>query len=211
MKLKKIASLMLAGIMAVSMLAACGEGKDNGGNAGSSSSQPATTGVVAAVENAIKAKNSGLTVSVKESTPLNLQLKALFDQEENTYEKLGLGSTAGSNVVRTKINDVLGWNMSTNNSLLSDSSSFSSSTIGSHYYNAVIPVEKIAGMDATAYAADQIAEKFVGLSNSTGTNAGSAQKVSYTMYVSAQTAVKANGNEVPVLIAALEVKVENKL
>ena len=38
MKLKKIASLMLAGIMAVSMLAACGEGKGNS-NSGSSSSE----------------------------------------------------------------------------------------------------------------------------------------------------------------------------
>ena len=38
MKLKKIASLMLAGIMAVSMLAACGEGTGN--NNGGASSQP---------------------------------------------------------------------------------------------------------------------------------------------------------------------------
>ena len=36
MKLKKIASLALAGIMAVSMLTACGEGTGNG-NSGSSS------------------------------------------------------------------------------------------------------------------------------------------------------------------------------
>ena len=34
MKLKKIASLMLAGIMAVSMLAACGNANSNGGNGG---------------------------------------------------------------------------------------------------------------------------------------------------------------------------------
>ena len=34
MKLKKIASLALAGIMAVSMLTACGEGAGNGGNGG---------------------------------------------------------------------------------------------------------------------------------------------------------------------------------
>ncbi len=39
MKLKKIASLALAGIMAVSMLTACGEGTGNG-NSGSSSSEP---------------------------------------------------------------------------------------------------------------------------------------------------------------------------
>ena len=40
MKLKKIASLMLAGIMAVSMLAACGEGNNINENPGSSSSEP---------------------------------------------------------------------------------------------------------------------------------------------------------------------------
>ena len=51
MKLKKIASLMLAGIMAVSMLAACKSGSTNNGNAGSSSSQPTTTasGIAAAL------------------------------------------------------------------------------------------------------------------------------------------------------------------
>ena len=40
MKLKKIASLMLAGIMAVSMLAACKSGSNSNNNDGSSSSQP---------------------------------------------------------------------------------------------------------------------------------------------------------------------------
>ena len=49
MKLKKIASLALAGIMAVSMLTACGEGTGNG-NSGSSSSQPtAPTGYTSSV------------------------------------------------------------------------------------------------------------------------------------------------------------------
>ena len=42
MKLKKIASLMLAGIMAVSMLAACGEGTGNNNGSSSSSETPAT-------------------------------------------------------------------------------------------------------------------------------------------------------------------------
>ena len=48
MKLKKIASLMLAGIMAVSMLAACGEGKKDE-NAGSSSSAPVANDFTSAV------------------------------------------------------------------------------------------------------------------------------------------------------------------
>ena len=42
MKLKKIASLMLAGIMAVSMLAGCKSASDNG-NGGASSSEPTTS------------------------------------------------------------------------------------------------------------------------------------------------------------------------
>ena len=49
MKLKKIASLALAGIMAVSMLTACGEGTNNG-DSGSSSSQPTTASVVSTVK-----------------------------------------------------------------------------------------------------------------------------------------------------------------
>ena len=48
MKLKKIASLMLAGIMAVSMLAACGEGKGNGSSS-SSSSTPAVSNFTSSV------------------------------------------------------------------------------------------------------------------------------------------------------------------
>ena len=47
MKLKKIASLALAGIMAVSMLAGCGEGI---GNSGSSSRIPTVTGYSASVQ-----------------------------------------------------------------------------------------------------------------------------------------------------------------
>ena len=48
MKLKKIASLALAGIMAVSMLAGCGEGINNS-NSGSSSSQPTSSGYAASI------------------------------------------------------------------------------------------------------------------------------------------------------------------
>ena len=51
MKLKKIASLMLAGIMAVSMLAACGEGKGNDNGAGSSSSEQTSSGYAASILN----------------------------------------------------------------------------------------------------------------------------------------------------------------
>ena len=56
MKLKKIASLMLAGIMAVSMLAACGEGKGNDSSSSSSSEVPAT-GISAKIDGMLKNKD----------------------------------------------------------------------------------------------------------------------------------------------------------
>ena len=61
MKLKKIASLMLAGVMAVSMLTACGSnGNTNNGNGGDENSDPtpATTSVVDAVNKGQSAANA---------------------------------------------------------------------------------------------------------------------------------------------------------
>ena len=64
MKLKKIASLMLAGIMAVSMLAACGEGKGNSNSGSSSSEQTASSNFTSAVMNkASKATKDVLAVN----------------------------------------------------------------------------------------------------------------------------------------------------
>ena len=94
MKLKKIASLMLAGIMAVSMLAGCKSGDTNNGGAGSSSSEQTNTsgytasvmanadatakamfkaGSSSQVESAVKyaAANNSVTTPVKSLTPIN--------------------------------------------------------------------------------------------------------------------------------------------
>ena len=61
MKLKKIASLMLAGIMAVSMLAACGEGNGNSSSS-SSSSQPTVqnSAIAEALNDELSAKQAAL-------------------------------------------------------------------------------------------------------------------------------------------------------
>ena len=75
MKLKKIASLMLAGIMAVSMLAACGEGTGNN-NGGASSSEPTTTaGYSAKILNLSTLKDLK-SISAKDSTMLENAVKA---------------------------------------------------------------------------------------------------------------------------------------
>ena len=91
MKLKKIASLALAGIMAVSMLAACGEGTNNG-NSGSSSSQPTTASVVSTVKNAIADKNSDLVITVEENTALNDAMKKYNEDNEHLYPALSEGT-----------------------------------------------------------------------------------------------------------------------
>ena len=78
MKLKKIASLMLAGIMAVSMLAACGEGTDNG-NAGSSSSEvPTVGGYTSTIYDALNG-NSKELMTASSSSYLDLAVESAVD------------------------------------------------------------------------------------------------------------------------------------
>ena len=67
MKLKKIASLMLAGIMAVSMLTACGEGKTDPENPDNPVVVP-ETGIVAAVNNGQNADNDVKITFTSDST-----------------------------------------------------------------------------------------------------------------------------------------------
>ena len=85
MKLKKIASLMLAGIMAVSMLAACGEGKDNGGNAGSSSSETPVAGYSADILDATGAGTKSLMDAEDDGT-LNAAVKAAGVEVNNSSD-----------------------------------------------------------------------------------------------------------------------------
>ena len=67
MKLKKIASLMLAGVMAVSMLTACGEGKTDPENPDNPVVVP-ETGIVAAVNNGQNADNDVKITFTSDST-----------------------------------------------------------------------------------------------------------------------------------------------
>ena len=86
MKLKKIASLMLAGIMAVSMLAACGEGKGEDNGAGSSSSQPTSTGISATVLNLTDKAKVRKDVVAEDNTKLNNAVAAMAKVSARVYE-----------------------------------------------------------------------------------------------------------------------------
>ena len=108
MKLKKIASLMLAGVMAVSMLAGCGEGS-------SSSSEPTTppvttTGLAAALNDARTkyAKEIGLTYEEDSTLASILSTVAhdKFDKDPTTLENLaGTNSFGGVNLYNNTKHD----------------------------------------------------------------------------------------------------------
>ena len=100
MKLKKIASLALAGIMAVSMLTACGEGTGNG-NSGSSSSQPtAPTGYTASVLAETNLAKDFVTGT--DDSKLNAMVNAVAEMKVNYRVPTGYSLNL--------LNDPVAWN-----------------------------------------------------------------------------------------------------
>ena len=85
MKLKKIASLMLAGIMAVSMLAACGEGTGDN-NGGASSSETPATGVSATFAGYLK---NGDRVDFDDNNVYQNYLASAIEKRDLNYSVLG--------------------------------------------------------------------------------------------------------------------------
>ena len=93
MKLKKIASLMLAGVMAVSMLAGCGEGSSSSSSEPTNPVTPVATGIAGAVNAARNdyAKNS-LKLTYNESSSLAEILQTV------AQDKYGKDSKAVENI-----------------------------------------------------------------------------------------------------------------
>ena len=85
MKLKKIASLALAGIMAVSMLAGCKDGT-NQEEPSSSSQVPATTNVVTYANDALSAAEKGV-FTFKSSSELDTILQAAANDKDKFASK----------------------------------------------------------------------------------------------------------------------------
>ena len=101
MKLKKIASLMLAGIMAVSMLAACGEGKDNGGKDDSSSDVTSADSVSSDFYDSLSKGTRLYITSAANNAALNTALQTavkdfVSDQDVATAFNAGTTSVTGA-------------------------------------------------------------------------------------------------------------------
>ena len=83
MKLKKIASLMLAGIMAVSMLAACGEGNGNSPSSSSSSQPTVQNSAIAEALNDELSANQAALLSFSSDAKLASLLNRIATDDED--------------------------------------------------------------------------------------------------------------------------------
>ncbi len=222
MKLKKIASLMLAGIMAVSMLAGCNGGSAIDDNNNDEETNVAT-GIVGAVEGAIKLKNSDLVISVKENQVMSDALqKKVFD--ENTANAIK-ADTADSKVLEV-LNAVFPVTSSNGGktSEISIGDKFTSSnfsylngtgnTDGVKYYAyTVITSDEHYGFDFNTYAANVIAEALADLDNSFRPDGDDSNAVdgSYTMYLCRVDDKDSSEKDVPFLVAVIEANYKDAL
>ena len=222
MKLKKIASLALAGVMAVSMLAGCANGApiddntdDNNGNQGTIS----TSSVVSAIDDAVKTY-SDATVDVKESAFLNTRLEKLA--ENLSYQEL-----TDYDVIEKHLDSIFGKKMSQLPTM--DGGDLAEiATEGEVWYYDIVTIDKVSGTTPLVKAANQIAPKLAGLKDEyictglshwnggrPGVHGSVMVDVSfvadYTMYVSQVTSTKTGDTSLPVFIVVLQAKAAQKV
>ena len=214
MKLKKIASLMLAGIMAVSMLTACGGSTTNDNEQNNKPEEPTVADVVSDVKAGIKSWNSDLEITVESSKNMDAAIKKGADLNTN-YK------TTEENIVNT-LNYVFAQKMTVANSDFIDNTGVvtwlnNANSDGNKGYKdgdtayafAVVPVtntafDKNAG-DMIGYALRDL-KNIVPTKTDNASNALSYENlnVDYTMYVTAQDATMANNSVVTYVIAVLK-------
>ena len=222
MKLKKIASLALAGVMALSMLAGCANGApiddntdDNNGNQGTIS----TSSVVSAIDDAVKTY-SDATVDVKESAFLNTRLEKLA--ENLSYQEL-----TNYDVIEDNLASIFGKTM-TQLPTMGDCELIDIAANGEVWYYDIVTVDKVSGTTPLVKAANQIAPKLAGLMDEyicseltswKGPGHGNYGSVivdvsyvaDYTMYVSQVTSTKTGDTSLPVFIVVLQAKAAQKV
>ena len=236
MKLKKILSLAAAGVMAVSMLTACGEGANEIIDPTPNPTPSAST-VVSTFEDAIKA-HSKATVNVVESEKLNARIDAINDKL--TYAEMMPGGKVSNNFVDA-IESAFGVDEMTN---LMESDKPAALECGTHWYYAVVDAGAVSGTTALNWAANEIADRMSALEDEyirdetmngvvggivVGGRRGHGHKPSqgvvggvvfeqnvahtadYTMFVKQVNMTATGDTEVPITIAVLKVNVAEKV
>ena len=213
MKLKKIASLALAGVMAVSMLTACDTTSNNQPNV---PEEPTASDVVSAVEAGIKSWNSDLEITVKSSDNMDAAIEKVFDtytdykvDEDVIVEALntvfGLGSAFpngnGMSKVFSDFVDVPNVVPHLNNN---DDTYFAGNTAWAY---TVVPVNKVAfdteAGDKIGHALEEL-QNVVKSSTPAGEGKYEYMNVDYTLYVTAEDATMADNNVNSYVIAVLK-------
>ena len=238
MKLKKILSLAAAGVMAVSMLTACGEGASEIVDPTPNPTPSAST-VVSTFEDAIKA-HSKATVNVVESEKLNARIDAINDKL--TYAEMMPGGEVSDNFVNA-IESAFGENDMKD---LMDDDKPAALECGTHWYYAVVDAGAVSGTTALNWAANEIADRMSDLEDEyirdefmTGVGGGIvvggrykkpdhhgrpgtvvggvvfeqnvAHTADYTMFVKQVNMTATGDTEVPITIAVLKVNVAEKV
>ena len=237
MKLKKILSLAAAGVMAVSMLTACGEGANEIVDPTPNPTPSAST-VVSTFEDAIKA-HSKATVNVVESEKLNARIDAINDKL--TYAEM-MPSGEVSDKFVDAIESAFGEKDEMINLMKGDKPA--ALECGTHWYYAVVDAGAVSGTTALNWAANEIADRMSALEDEyirdelmhgagvgvvvggprkpahgrPGTVVGGvvfeqnvAHTASYTMFVKQVNMTATGDTEVPITIAVLKVNVAEKV
>ena len=206
MKLKKIASLMLAGIMAVSMLAACGEGAKDNTNPPASST-PASSNM-STIENAISAENSALDITVAENRALATAMDKYTEDYNKVYQTL-----KEDNIRKDVLELVFDTELEGNNPaayMLVDGTDPLTTDVaagGTYYRYAVISKgADVSASDNLTLAANTIAGELKDLTNVVKNNDGDSLYNAYTLYVYEGSMVNSSDKDVPYVIAVLITK-----
>ena len=225
MKLKKIASLMLAGIMAVSMLAGC-----NGSTTTDDNKEPeesVASDIVGAVEGALKLDNSGLVITVKENQVMGDALqKEVFDKQVandiDTKDDSEILTVLNSVFTATAANgginkiavgdDFIANKVKWLNADGSKDSDSATRKAGEKYYAyTVITSGEHYGYNFDIHAANEISDALAKLENSFRVSDDVVLDADYTMYLYRVDDKNSSEKDVPFLVAVIEANYKDSL
>ena len=215
MKLKKIASLALAGVMAMSMLAGCAEANANS-TPDPQPEQPTASNVVSAIQNGIDSHNPNLEVTVMSSDMLDQRMEKIFDTASDHKDEV--------EVVAANVSDVFGIRADDEDFSATNSNFMTTANVLSTIADAAdgdrkdetiwaYTLIKVTNDNGNPYvtAGDKIGEAFAdaGLSNefkdqSETDDALANLSADYTLYVYGDQTVQPNNDVDTYVVAVLE-------
>ena len=200
MKLKKIASLMLAGVMAVSMLAGCSGKTEGEEKPGDDVTVVPETGIVAAANNGQDASNDvkvNFTSDSSLDAALSSAVKAYGEYVSNNNLQERVSAITGINNVMTDVTRYTGTNYGVSQPVLDGADGVDVERVSAFVVNDALN-EDVAMQTAVKMINDDIIADAPATSYKKGTTKGGEKycDYSYTGSISMVTVEKANGTTV---------------